>query len=338
MTVGIGPAGDPGRPNPFRRLDAVCGLCADEIDLEPSGAASRLPHCARVDRLPGERSPGRDADGRASAPSARTPGRRRFPTPSRPSRAPPNDGRFLGCTARAPPPTRSPDHPHRTGSPGARSEALADRPLGADGPRAVRSFPTPGTRLGPSRGVDGRAFARDGHDSRRNGRLRRAGPRGAGAGGAPAAVHHARRGGHRARETEKTRRGIVLGDGVGCPPARDRTMAARGGWSPRCAILAGVGRRSDRDRRRAGSRPPPTETTGPPACWRTRPGDRRRTCPADYRRGPRGRFAARIIARRSRSPVTRRPGGARPPGGPLPSGDRTGLPSPSTDGPRVGRG
>lgn len=62
-TVGIGPAGDPGRPNPFRRLDAVCGLCADEIDLEPSGAASRLPHCARVDRLPGERSPGRDADG-----------------------------------------------------------------------------------------------------------------------------------------------------------------------------------------------------------------------------------------------------------------------------------
>lgn len=84
-------------------------------------------------------------------------------------------------------------------------------------------------------------------------------------GGAPAAVHRARRGGHRARETEKPRRGIVLGDGVGCPPARDRTMAARGGWSPTCAILAGVGRRSDRDRRRTWVRPPPTETRRPPA-------------------------------------------------------------------------
>lgn len=49
----------------MRRLGADFGLCSDEIDLEPPGAASCPPHRARADRLPGERSPGRDVDGRA---------------------------------------------------------------------------------------------------------------------------------------------------------------------------------------------------------------------------------------------------------------------------------
>lgn len=53
----------------MRRLGEIFELCSDDIDVERANgterARHRQPHRARADRLPGERSPGRDPTGRA---------------------------------------------------------------------------------------------------------------------------------------------------------------------------------------------------------------------------------------------------------------------------------
>jgi len=50
----------------MRRLGQLFGICSDEIILEPVGdLPAAMGHQARADRHQGERTPGRDPDGRA---------------------------------------------------------------------------------------------------------------------------------------------------------------------------------------------------------------------------------------------------------------------------------
>ena len=75
LKVGVQPQAvyfwESGRRTPqvaqLRRLGAIFGLCSDEIDLEPARDAEQPPHRPHADRHPGERVPGRDAQGRVTA-------------------------------------------------------------------------------------------------------------------------------------------------------------------------------------------------------------------------------------------------------------------------------